>query len=1306
MNAISYKLLIYKPKPESELYKFTHTEYSPLKNNSEKYINKGLDPVDFDVDSETLYSYFNAYIDKLKRFPYDTKITRKFPIEIDKTTGYLSIKNKFKKDVEIFYNSIEDYDKQIIKLNWKNLYELEKYNKTFKDYLSAKKEEFINLIKNITEDIIESYDITNFMVNFNIATKIDDLQNDLKLTLISDLQSLPSARVKAMPTSIANLDRMEILKDLTELKLGDKKIIIEENDIIELRVKYSDDHKIPVKEGYLKDKDGFTRIYIGFITAIKKSLDYGKYELLTIDCAGLSKMFFLYSTQFTPSIGVEKIFEDGIELSDTTFSPWGNKFHAKSAGEIFSYFMRSALLSDSYNELNTYIESLNNEKNYLAKALKDERERASKLASYTKRINALERAKNELNSISPDYIKVSNLTGNLGPSENMDINFYFSVADILGNSENISFQTINYIPILMYYARKKAANETLENSDLSLIIGTKEAGDNLAYATLLASAFKQFYPTLQKPSAIMSTIRTNAFLEIFEDRPGIIRMRPPKYNIINLNTSINDTIEESDLVYYLTPEDKVRYDYILDPNDIVSIDITRSDPDIISRVDSQWYIALAGEPVAGYTGHYSDASLLMKYGLRASGPITNPLALSQMLASYVSALQMADSNKKTRQVVLKVYGNREYNVGQLYYVPAVKNTSSDKIISRGFVGYISQIQTTHEYNKVPLHTLTLTHIRIADILKFNKNGKPVYYANFKRLPDLSTFIREMSLNKEVRNDISKASKFKSNRKVEKHSRKTSDTYEGQLVIHNGLVYSDNLELTRRSLYKDTLRGMGLLRRFVDDDIVYEAEKDTFITPFLKEAFLNKKNKKFNISKNFLAKLTVLGLDPKLKLYPLMSGSRAYIGGGDFINIDAASFYYFDISVLKKFIFSAAYNYVQHVYTGKSDNLTQLTTKGLDFSKSQIQYVESTDINNFIKIDLYTASIFERFTNIFKPVFIHCHIYAKRTGKNEIAKTITFHVPSSKYKLLENLINYGSIRSSLDKFDIFSSGNGIIFSNVDISLWSINDIINNCAEFDFKPAGKDNFYTYDDSTHIFGDALFSVFINPKKGYPYIYNGASVAPSYVKLFDNHRKLLQTQYTKLGLADSQTLSFKDYLQNKYLTAYVPVPLSIDFIKEYFNNILNVPQIFKHPIIENGQISKPSFALAISKYAKIDENTYKLGDIVFQNFDSFNKSVTEITDNLKISVNNFNKLKIIGMSNSEFIDKLYAAIMVDNMYYVFSSDKYKELFNRISLHPLAYFWHLSYKSDESFNFPYDAYSWSKNSEGRLNLFPVGLEQ
>ena len=1159
------KLYLYKIARNQPLWKFNHNF-----NGSDGlpgYVATGGDPADLDISSAAVAKALSQA--PFARLPFDSWIPRQLDFQINPWTGSPENVGDLSKQPQAkAYFNLEDLDRANLKLSWKNIYSgqvggnnvsgTKTYNEDFATFFADRKDFLIKCINSLlsttdVQDAVNRYDLTTFIIKYTHDSMLSDIANILDIELASDPNAFFSdgtATRLASATNMGEFHSDDTGSGTVGRNLDSKIPVIEENDILELRVKYldTDNSRWEIQESGFMDSDGFQRVFIGYVSSLVRTMQYNNQERVNIAATGVSKLFATYDTSFVPSIalgatgatGGSGVFESGIEMNDTRFSIWANNLNGKGTDDIFDYFMHAGLFC---NKIGDAAGELPKMQAKLAAAKQD-------LATLAQERNTTDPVSNPQTSQGKSDLaaKVDNLTAQVAsltstiakqkatqlgyvfqptrfpgapdtaaePPKKLDIEYYMPIA--MQDSASTSFQFINYIPVLMSLARKYAEGDVDSTSAsydrvsiLSEVMATVEQAGYIGYKAMMQTAYKLFYPELKRPADIFIEVKHNTFLELFEDRPGVIRLRPPKYNIINLNPEISEYKATGksgsptvNLPAYAGSADlsvKLNAEYVIPASAIMSMSVHQNDMSIVTRSDHTFETVFGAQALEGYTGHFTDAGYLMRYGLRTTGPQHSPMAISPKISAALSAVRVATTNAEARTITLTLFNTREYRLGRLYYIPISLPTyqefnSSSKIRSKGIVGYVTKVTTGLSYAQEATHTVTLAYVRQADILGVQVQTdllaapipdapNVVYYANFKRLPDIATYMRLLASDKGFGSDAIKSiQSMGSDVRDAVSDNTTSTSPDGYMIIPNGMSKSDLSVVstgvqTQSALYSDKLRGVGITKNVTAGDRNLQAEQNNFVTTIASGAIED--GGSVAMSKNLLAKLTTYDVDPLIKLYPTVISDFPTGPIDTRTNIpklpNTESTQNRDVEDLMTVVFNLLRSAIDKKCYGRSSfDLNTLSRPPVQYTPgNKLAYMRfpasvsdpntysANGSTNLIKRNIFVGT--ETGGQFYQSRVVFAFVQTEGTGDTgapNYNKFFVFHVPYDKSLRLSSMINSGAATAGgyrqlatvkklsgnpKAKSDLHSDGNALVFTNIGASLWSFTDIINACIELD-------------------------------------------------------------------------------------------------------------------------------------------------------------------------------------------------------------------------------------------------------------------
>lgn len=472
--------------------------------------------------------------------------------------------------------------------------------------------------------------------------------------LISDdIETNALTSIGAIKTDISQLTNATsfVLRQDILLKYG---IYLEPNDIIEITA--TNYNKTINKESEASNRDPLNRNtqFIGFITQLESSSKYGQVTDITVTCEGISKLLSL-----NPVVSDNAVMPQFNNLIDFIANK-DDKTNPTANVNIYQTFYSGKTVYDLFTDIMS---------NVLASApIKGDEK------NYTIRYVS-------------DNTKLKNLQ------------YQFCKALIVLYHMAVTISTIRQCGPSAVIIAKVDCN----------ILQTKLE----AYLAQLRANFTNFWSTYSSPIQILNAIVESSFLEIYEDRCGILIMRTPRYN----------TWFGKD---------------IIPMEDIISWTQTINDSILKSRSDYQWSIDYLGT-MQNFPGNsYENIPALLKYGFRADSPKTSPNAKNERLCAVYAALDVTRENGKTRTLTVTVPMIKDYTLGKLYYIPIQDLYGTDGLKSSGCVGYLSSIASSISPGNVDEHRLEFKYVRSAELLEEDTSIKENYgrILNFNHLPDL------------------------------------------------------------------------------------------------------------------------------------------------------------------------------------------------------------------------------------------------------------------------------------------------------------------------------------------------------------------------------------------------------------------------------------------------------------------------------------------------------------------------------------------------------------------------------------------
>ena len=577
----------------------------------------------------------------------------------------------------------KDYeDKQMMgedsSIHWLNTKEDKiKYEQGLHSALEKSKNLLNELFNPVIDEIVKIRNTGNPVSEYVYCIELTDLSNTPSLSiptiartknscdnflnskmtnrLISDdLKTNALSNIGAIKTDLTQLTNTTSFTLRQDILLN-YNIFIEPNDVIEI-VSTNYNKVIDLETYDEKNKNPLNRNtqFLGFVTQLSLSNKYGQVSDLTITCEGISKLLTMNPV-----------------VSDNAIAPQFNN--------MLDFIAEQKKNPSDMTTVNLYVTQFNNSTVY------------------------------ELfTDIMSKVLAASPIDGD---TANYTVRY-------VSDSEKLKGLQYQYCKPLIVLYHLAASISTVRQCGPTEVIIAKVDCNILqtklqAYLKQLRTNFTNFWSTYASPLQILNAIVENSFLEIYEDRCGVLIMRTPRYN----------TWLGKDIIYM---------------EDVIEWTQTINDVSLKSRSDYQWCIDYLGT-MSNFPGNaYENIPALLKYGFRAEHPKTSPNAKNQRLCAVFGALDVARSNSSTRIIRLTVPMIQDYVLGKLYYLPVQEKNGVDGLDSVGCVGYLSSITSNISPGGVDQHVLEFTYIRNAELLKEDPSISENYgkILNFNHLPDL------------------------------------------------------------------------------------------------------------------------------------------------------------------------------------------------------------------------------------------------------------------------------------------------------------------------------------------------------------------------------------------------------------------------------------------------------------------------------------------------------------------------------------------------------------------------------------------
>lgn len=413
--------------------------------------------------------------------------------------------------------------------------------------------------------------------------------------------------------------------------------------------------------------------FTGFVQSITNGLSVNSVATVNVQCMGVSRVLAQTSTVVDQALANQVVMRHREALQNTTanqapISPKVNIFSGKSALDVFSNIINDSLYPELESVEGEHLVGKPSLKNLYARA-KGEEDGPLEIANVIPLFPSL---------VALHYVK-----------EKFSELVYFC-DDAVEDEQKV--------------LRKEDAG-TAKTSFLADML------DKLRpYMLLLKNNFELFESTYQSPAEVLDTIRTNTYMEIFEDRSGTFRFRFPKYNNQKLDSSLG-------------------------PDVIGAISINRSDSNNFSIVQTRFMADLIGALRPVVPDVFIDGLSTLRYGFRVSAPVENPNAISKTFAKELGGfIRFYSTLRESRTASVNTIGTPKIDLGQMISfrygyktnVDDVKmryknaGVSSGSNMSGDYVGYVIGITETIGVDQVYVQNLTLGFVRDAWISPLRK----------------------------------------------------------------------------------------------------------------------------------------------------------------------------------------------------------------------------------------------------------------------------------------------------------------------------------------------------------------------------------------------------------------------------------------------------------------------------------------------------------------------------------------------------------------------------------------------------------
>jgi hypothetical protein len=448
----------------------------------------------------------------------------------------------------------------------------------------------------------------------------------------------------------------------------------------------------------------WTTEWLGFIVDLVVKDARG---LSTLELAALGTFKFLNMSRVMEDASVAQQYEDGVEISDTGLTPFQNNFSGSALLEVFDIVSQYALggfrltsdsISNRLDTINALPAATIRQTPVSLERTLQELQNTPILDNPNVALWAFDpNAFFQLASFQTNFLALATMMMvRARLADNSTWNWPQPLTgDALNDQQRPAFTTAGYTP-------------QLQNA----VMGIVEFGNHKAYNEAVKAAFSKFQSKLRVPDSILTEACQQVLFEFFETRSGTLVARPHRFNQLvddyfRYRTTTGSDAESAK--FSLVQDQKNPANYVLNPladffipaGSVVASENSQDDSRLETRVDIQWMNPFTGA-IDYITGHYTDPSLLPRYGLRTQGAVTFPVAQSYELASALSVAVLNIANASTNGRSMTVWNDRSYQIGKLYYLEKYNE-----------VGYLMAISTkyTRGSGDASTHTLTFGYVR-------------------------------------------------------------------------------------------------------------------------------------------------------------------------------------------------------------------------------------------------------------------------------------------------------------------------------------------------------------------------------------------------------------------------------------------------------------------------------------------------------------------------------------------------------------------------------------------------------------------
>jgi hypothetical protein len=429
-----------------------------------------------------------------------------------------------------------------------------------------------------------------------------------------------------------------------------------ENDILVIRTSYGGGN--------------YETEFVGLLSNPKTKRSYGRLDRFTVDVFGLSKLFYTTQTIKQQALNQQQ-FIGGVAINNPEqVSVYSDQFNGKTTKQIFDFLLTQTLA---------------------------------------------------LRALNPGELQSAGIGPNTIPYK-MDEQFFQAVSTI--GFQNSVFVLLT-LKLMLDAQVAVGAPGSLQARLFPQDVAGKppkivespyrailEHGEHKTFNEMVATGFENFFSQLTYPHEIIDEVRGATYYDAFEAREGVIILRPPRYNRIELTDSeFKSRTMQTDFTSVLSEKRDSsgtvsgyqfnrNADFFIKNEELLGdISFEKNDMLLDTMAVAKFMWPFVGEQDFP-AGSYVDPNLLIKYGTRSKGPVSNPSVQSPALGRLFAPIILSMHNAGTRGFVLPVKDGRRFRVGKLYYIEAA-----------GCVAYLSAAGIIYGYQKLSAQNLTFTMAR-------------------------------------------------------------------------------------------------------------------------------------------------------------------------------------------------------------------------------------------------------------------------------------------------------------------------------------------------------------------------------------------------------------------------------------------------------------------------------------------------------------------------------------------------------------------------------------------------------------------